>query len=435
MKAYQAYADLLQAFARELGTRGVESGSERYAQLRAALDGQAEEQLRASVPLAKRKATGAFFTSTRLARSLWEPVLDSLDDRSVVIDPACGAGTLLIPPLVALAEQHVPTRHLVTLVRGRDREPAFVDTARARLAMALLYERQRSGVREKISPDDFDQIRISNFGDDGHSDLNSATHIVLNPPFCAAPAPENCEWSSGNVNSAAVFVHECLSSVKAETQLIAILPDVLRSGSRYAKWRDLIECMSGEVTTRSQGQFDKHTDVHVFFLYLKKASHERRVDSEKVATDDSCQTIRTIGDLFHVSVGPVVPHRHIESGPPAPFVTARDLPVNAEVSQISAIRRFTGRLERPPLVVIRRTSRPGETPRARATIVKGSQPLAVDNHLIILRPRSGTVRDCRRLVALLNAVTTSKWIDERYQCRHLPVSALRDFPWHDPGAQ
>jgi len=83
----------------------------------------------------------------------------------------------------------------------------------------------------------------------------------------------------------------------------------------------------------------------------------------------------------------------------------------------------------PPFVVIRRTSSPSDNPRARATIIRGNQSVAVENHLIALKPKSGYVRDCQKLTKMLAKPATDIFLNQRIRCRHLTVSAVKDIPW------
>jgi hypothetical protein len=84
---------------------------------------------------------------------------------------------------------------------------------------------------------------------------------------------------------------------------------------------------------------------------------------------------------------------------------------------------------KPPFVAIRRTSRPGDRHRAIGTLITALQPVAVENHLIALRPKDGTVKACRELLYSLKDDRTTHWLDERIRCRHLTVAALNELPW------
>ena len=62
----------------------------------AVLDGEASVALRSLVPIATRRRTGSFFTSTDLARLLADRLTGTLAKDSIVDDPSCGAGDLLL---------------------------------------------------------------------------------------------------------------------------------------------------------------------------------------------------------------------------------------------------------------------------------------------------------------------------------------------------
>ena len=99
------------------------------------------------------------------------------------------------------------------------------------------------------------------------------------------------------------------------------------------------------------------------------------------------------------------------------------------VREVSNNRRFEGRVFSPPFVVVRRTSRPGDKHRALGTIINNARPVAVENHLLVLLPKDGTVKACRELLRVLRKPQTTQWLDQYIRCRHLTVSALADLPW------
>jgi hypothetical protein len=221
----------------------------------------------------------------------------------------------------------------------------------------------------------------------------------------------------------------CLTRSEPGTGIVAILPEVLRSGSRYEKWRSLFQQRVDLSKVEIVGQFDRHTDVDVFIAVglIRKTRATGRanwIPSEKANE-------RTIGDRFDVSVGAVVSYRDPHQGPWHPFIHARGIPAWEAVSSILQHRRFLGRTFQPPFVVVRRTSRPGDKHRAVGTIISGRSSIAVENHLLVLQPRDGTLEACRQLLRLLHESATSETLDRRIRCRHLTVSSLRDLPWRD----
>jgi N-6 DNA Methylase len=408
-----------------------------------ALDGGAPAALRRLVTIEDRRDTGAFFTSSRLADLVWEPFLPTLNNDSVIVDPACGAGSLLIPGLRALLQRADPWQ-AVMQIRGRDLAGTFVKAAHARLILAIASSPSLS---EQVRCRDirFPELRQGDALEEMMSLLENATHIVLNPPYNLVTAPKGCPWASGKINRAALFTEAVVQLMPVGSRLGAILPEVLRSGPRYAKWRDVIRRTARIDEVIPSGAFDSHTDVDVFRLYLSKEPSGRASASGETSApahllngkvSRSCPAEgagQHVSALFQISVGAVVPHRHPEEGPVRPFATARELPVWQTTAKIAKERKFSGRCEIPPFVVIRRTSRPGQAPRALATIVTGSNHIAVDNHLIVARPFDGSIDRCQQLLDLLQLPGTTKWLDERYRCHHLPVEAIKFIPWETGG--
>lgn len=136
-----------------------------------------------------------------------------------------------------------------------------------------------------------------------------------------------------------------------------------------------------------------------------------------------------MGDYFQVRVGSVVPHRHKLEGPLYPYIHAHQLPSWQSVEEIAESRNFSGTTFDPPFVVVRRTSRPGDKFRAIGTIITGKDPVAVENHLIVLKPSSNSLEDCFQLMEVLRHPQTNDWLNERIRCRHLTVTAMRNLPW------
>ena len=92
-------------------------------------------------------------------------------------------------------------------------------------------------------------------------------------------------------------------------------------------------------------------------------------------------------------------------------------------------KRFSGTLFSPPFVAVRRTSRPVDSGRAIGTLVIGDCRVAVENHLLVVRPKDPSVEACEEVLRLLKEDRTDRWLNNRIRCRHLTVSALRELPW------
>lgn len=400
--------------------------------LDAALDGQPAAVARQSLTIEQLRNTGAFFTGSSLARRAVAMLTRTISADSIIVDPTSGAGDLLIacseacPVLDNLSDTIQLWGQMLT---GRELQGAFVSAAKARLILAA--------IRRGVSPGDFSPTEIKRAFPQLRAGcalaqckriLLPATHIVMNPPFTLVQSPENCAWATGVINAASLFVHACITHSNPGTRFVAILPDVLRSGSRYDKWRRIIDSRLTRLQIELLGQFDKWADVDVFILRgVVAAVRSRR---RAAGWGEIPNAGKTISDYFRVSVGPVVPHRDPHAGPWRPFIQAHGLPRWITIRSMPASRRFAGRVVSPPFVVLRRTSRPGDEFRAAATIIAGNRPVAVENHLIILEPIQRTLRSCREVMHVLRSDATNDWLNRRIRCRHLTVSAAASIPWH-----
>jgi hypothetical protein len=392
------------------------------AELNAHLDGEAGRRLRGVVTIEELRTLGAFFTGEQLARRLVELVPH---DRQRYVDPACGCGDLLLtasgrlpvdPSLEATLKRW--NRHLL----GYDLVPAFVRATRARLVLAALRRGARP-VADLARPGDLlTNIEVA----DGLTMLPaSGDAVLINPPYGRVPAPSDCEWTSGMTTEAALFLDHILDACSPGAFLAAILPEVLRAGSRYQRLRSLVERRLAMGTIQPAGVFDALTDVDVFLL----TGDVRRRETAACAQWTPRIHGPRLGDLCKVSVGALVDYRDPGLGQWHAYLDARGRGGMREAVP-QRRRRFAGTVVEPPFVVIARTNRPnqGTGPRIQATVVRGRQPVAVENHLLVLRPYDHTVRGCRALVRIVESPRASEFLDERLRCRHLTVGAVQEIP-------
>ena len=422
MEAFSAYRLKVDKLLRTALDRPPTPRTQRL--ITAALDGEPAAALRKLVPIQQLRATGTFFTSARLAKLVGRRIAPSIDEQSVILDPACGAGDLLLA-----CAQHLPKpasaerwgRQLI----GHDLEPEFVRTTRSRLILALRQDGWATASRE---PNGTQSLRGITVGDGlACDDISSATHILLNPPFASMRSPLGCDWAQGGINAASHFFLEILRQAAPKARIVAILPDVLRSGARYARWRARVTDRCRILHLTPLGQFDRWTDVDVFLVDIEVGPSAGVL--RQVPWTATTNTGRRLGDIFHVRVGPLVDFRDPRKGPWMPFLHARTATPWQTLDSIASRRRFSGQAFQPPFVVVRRTSRFGDAKRAVATLITTSLKVAVENHLIVLSPLDGSLNTCKSLMAVLAAPTTTKWLDERIRCRHLTVGAVRDIPW------
>ena len=396
------------------------------------LDGQVAVRLRDTTALNTRRSRGAFFSSTRLRSVALAEESPGGGARTATLDPAVGAGDLLIEVARRLPVSHDLVRTLQQwglLLHGRDLEPVFVRLAKARLVMLAVSRGAKMNSDTTTGLDEFfPQIRVG----DGLELLDSGCfggHVVMNPPFTYHLADEGTAWASGRTNLAATFLAGFFDNAQPGTQLTAILPDVIRTGSRYARLRSLA-CERIHISSVEPfGRFDEWTDVDVFILRGTAREPQLTISDVQWWPNSSGETL---GDRFDIHVGPVVPHRDSEYGDKHPYLHARSVPLGGDFDSSNADRRgYQRRLFRTPFVVVRRTSRPGDKSRGVGTVILGSQSVLVENHLIVLKPKDGSIGTCRRAADLLGSKYARQWLDDRIRCRHLTVRALRELPWFD----
>lgn len=393
----------------------------------AILDGLPRRRCLELLPPETVQSLGAFFTPSRMARRLTSHVQLSRSKRIVAFDPACGAGDLLLPiayRLPVLKTVSATLRSWAPQLTGCDVSPEFVAAFRLRL---VLLATSRGAVLDG-PPIEMGDLLSGIFVGDGlcaEQSFEAATHVLMNPPFGSVKLRTPLEWRQGSTTAAALFLAKAAKSSKPGAEIAAILPEVLRTGTSYALWRRELSAHLLGMRRRSLGLFSADADIDVFMLRATVSSTRIRRPGKPRPSLRRC----TVNDLFSIRVGPVVPHRHRESGPRVAFLHARNAAPWARIKRITERRNFMGTLLAPPFVVIRRTSRPGDPHRAIASLVTGKRPVAVENHLLVASPHCGTIGRCRQLITLLRSAQTSKLLDKTMRCRHLTVRSVSTITW------
>ena len=422
---FRRYVDELLDLAQGRNTPGFLEWRRRLA---ACLDGEPRAVLRRFEESGTLRQQGAYFTPSGIATTVANMIAVKSDSSQTYLDPTCGAGDLLLAIAKTLPVRETLQATISTWserLAGFDVSPEFVRAARARL---VLLAAKRSGIRPREAGVEFRYAFPKIVEADFLTNSTAASRadvVVMNPPFGYAAAPDGCTWARGRVNTAATFVERAIRTSREGARIAAILPDVLRAGTRYKRWREEITALGSIRRERPLGVFDRWADVDVYVLDFRV---RRAQDAAQVALPKPTRRAG-VGSRFAVHVGPVVPHRHAETGPRAPYLHARSLPPWRECADITESRRFSGRLFQPPFVAVRRTSGPDDKKRAVASLVLSDEPVAVENHLLVLLPGDGTTSACRQLVARLQSARTDDWINRRLRCRHLTTAVLADMPW------
>lgn len=393
------------------------------------LNGVPYAVFRRQVGIEVRREIGAFFSSDTIANDLVSLINGSVNDDALVLDPTCGIGDLLLARAAALPLG--PT--LQSTVRSWGKRLAGFDTrgdlirlCKARLCMMA---RARGNFHDEIDPlTAFPHIvERDMMASESDGLLGRADAILFNPPFGKTTWAKKLNWAAGEINAAAIFLDRLTTTIRSDTVIAAVLPEVLRCGSRYERFRSTLRERGYTGSFEVRGRFDPWTDVDVFMTRLGRSETKALLWRSEVSPAES-----TIQDKFEVRVGSVVPHRDPETGASRAYICAKTTPAWLTDFTPKTHRRHGGRVFSPPFVAIRRTSSPSDKFRAVATVVTGDEPVAVENHLLVASPLDGTLTSCRALVATLKSDQTNSQLNDLMRCRHLTTGAIKALPWRLP---
>lgn len=432
MQSYSTFADEIEGYVLEVLNTQLKDLDNQV--LSSYLNGRASLELRNLVPLDDRKKNGIFFTNSGLAAdAISKNIVLNFSTIGSYLDPAVGAGDLLLEitkQIPAFEDLNVTLRVWGEKLFGADLYLDFIRVTKARLILAAI---SRGAKINKIHhytnlTDFFPNIIQCDFLNLGENFFNTS-NIIINPPYSMTRVTSDTLWARGKVSNAAIFLEKCIKKSQNGTIITAILPDVLRTGERYKEWRKYVNSNTEIKSIRIYGKFDQWTDIDVFILHLK-VNKNRTFESNNTSWVENSNGA-TVKDFFNVSVGSVVPYRDPEVGETYPYITPKSVPPWASVQNISSTRKYKGTVFTPPFVVVRRTSSPDDMYRAVGSIIELENKIAVENHLIILRPVDGSINTCKRLLKLLKSARTNEWLNRRIRCRHLTVASLKELPWEE----
>lgn len=403
------------------------------------LNGAAANALDTYVSRKTRSANGIYFSGHELSNYVALRLSRRLKKGATVADPACGAGDLLL----ACAMKFKAEKTFFQTVRAwekkllaSDLHASFIEATKARLTLLAAKKFVSKFVFQEHmfgAPEKFNKIKTADFFSNV-AWLSNVDCVVMNPPFITTDSPMNCSWAKGKIQLAGVFVDAVLSNAKKGQEIVAILPDVLRSGTRYARWREFVSANAQIKDIFVYGRFDQKTDVDVFVLHLIKGrqkSTDPKTDWTKVSSAlPEKNLLKTADRFFHVTVGAYVPFRAKEFGKKVSYLSVSGaLPdIEAEAKQKCI---FDGTLHKTPFVVVRRTSNPSDPRRIIPSLITGPHEVAVENHLIVFRPIDGTLNSCKKLMKLLIRPEVDEWVNKAIRCRHLTTTVLKTLPLVD----
>lgn len=382
--------------------------------------------LRKLLTIEEMREAGSFFTGQELASKTVSAFRTPITFSSVVLDPTCGAGNLLIEASRKLGLEttlSATLRAWGSVLWGFDIHIHFIEATKLR----LIIEALNRGVKQDCELEDafklLPNIKVQDALVVGKEELETVTHVIMNPPFTIWASPKENYWKDGKVNAAGIIFDKYLRILQEGCSISAILPDVLRSGSRYQAFREFASS-SMIATAEVWGRFNNKTDVDVFLLsgFLETNAIELQWYKAEVNTS-------SISDFFDVRTGPLVAYRDPEEGVEYPYFYPKNCPQWAVISSVTETRRFLGKALKPPFVVIKRTSSPSDRNRASATLINLREPVAIENHMIVVKPKDGKVKTCKKLMRTLQSQQTNGFLNERIRLRHLTVGVVKDIPY------
>lgn len=192
-----------------------------------------------------RSHSGRHYTPTSLAAALWEQTENAAGGRvdGLVLDPACGAGALLLPPLrswlstCSAIEPDLVLAGATTAIAGRDLDAAAVWLGNAALASVLLpWWARVPEVRRRPLP------TLLEVGDGLADQDPPAAAVVMNPPYgrVRLDQEERARWSHtvyGHANRYSLFLASAASQIRRGGVLSALVPAGWLGGSYFQRLR------------------------------------------------------------------------------------------------------------------------------------------------------------------------------------------------------
>ncbi len=215
VSCFSVYSDEIEALASSFTSTNKTGASKN--KILDILNGKATLALQRLVPENVRKKAGIFFTSTHLADKVAIRLAPMLRDGMKLIDPACGAGNLLIA-----CAQYLPTgKNLMeTLdiwserIFGCDLHLQFVRAAQLRLMLlaASLHMEESKAITLPQPAAIFKGLQVGSIFSFAPL-IEKADCVIVNPSFGYTSAPDGCQWAAGKIKMAGLFFVILLRSV------------------------------------------------------------------------------------------------------------------------------------------------------------------------------------------------------------------------------
>lgn len=236
--------------------------------LGALIDGQAIQVINAMLGRDRRRSDGIFFSGSEWAARLREAMPHDLFLRYV--DPSCGVGDLLLE-----IARHLPLANDLSQTitewsrrfHGMDVHAPLAQVAWSRLqALAVRRHGLVRGYSDALCIEEGALMELDSLKE--RWNLQAGDCVLMNPPFQAVTSPTWSKYSRGRVTAAALFLERAISEAQPGTTIIALLPEVIRSGSRFEKLRDFVHRSSDVHQFTAHGRFSHEADIDVAILSI-----------------------------------------------------------------------------------------------------------------------------------------------------------------------
>lgn len=198
-----------------------------------------------AIDAATRLREGRHYTPSALGDVLWAEVTRAGPEDGLILDPACGAGALLLQPLrrfvrASSLEPAVALDAARRVISGTDLDPTAVWLGNALLAAELLPLWARLPESDRVA---FPQLLHVG---DGLVDPGDAPQVIaMNPPYgrVRLDAAARALWEDslyGHANRYALFLHAAIERVVPGGIVAAVVPTSFLGGSYYQRLRTLI---------------------------------------------------------------------------------------------------------------------------------------------------------------------------------------------------
>lgn len=392
----------------------------------------ASDAVEQTFSLQKRRSGGIFLTPPSLAAELAKNVAVNISRGAPVLDPAMGCGDLLLACASLSPIERSLSRTLKSwsnMMWGFEANPKLVTVSKLRLALLgrILHPVQRGLSQHEVEAL-FPAFMCGDFLATDLSSLPLGICVIGNPPFSVSATLPSSIRRQGKVSAAAAFLEKVCRESPELSQIAMLLPEVLRCGTSYRNLRSEVLQYVRVIKESSLPRRDcwSDVDVDVFVGVYTRVSEAEVLRGQVSASADKVGSKRgtRLDEVADLRVGPVIPYRTPKKGGWRRYITAKSVPAWNTGFEPYESRRFEGYLSEPPFVVVRRTSRPDRAYRAVGSVVIGSSPVAVENHLIVVKPRDGRLSTCRDVVLALKDEAVNRQLNESMRCRHLTVASL-----------